>query len=71
LIAFTPKKDIRVVADSWYAAAPEDFFIFRYLMRPSLLQALWQQDGAKHLMQFFKDFKAGKRPKLILCAATQ
>jgi hypothetical protein len=48
------EEDIRAVADSWYAAAPEDFLIFRYLMRPSLLQAWWQQDVPKRLMQFFR-----------------
>jgi N-terminal domain of anti-restriction factor ArdC len=53
------------------ALAREDFWRFRLLINPQMHQAWWQQDVAKHINQFYADFIAGKRPKLILQAPPQ
>ena len=44
---------------------------FRHMVRPGLLPAWWQQDVANHLMQFYRDMKAGRRPALVLQAPPQ
>jgi hypothetical protein len=48
-----------------------NFWAFRRYIRPELLDAWWQEDVAGRLMQFYQDFKAGKRPKIILEAPPQ
>jgi predicted phage terminase large subunit-like protein len=48
-----------------------NFWAFRNVVRPDMLEAWWQKDVAARLMKFYLDFKAGKRPKLILEAPPQ
>ena len=47
------------------------FWHFRVLMHPTMLQGWFQYDVAQHLQQFFIDFKAGKRPKMLLSSPPQ
>ena len=39
------------LARSWYTKTRYDFQTFRYIMRPKMLRAWWQEDVAYHLMQ--------------------
>jgi predicted phage terminase large subunit-like protein len=59
----------------FYARGDKDhlgnFWAFRNIVRPTMLRAWWQEDVAARLMQFYLDFKAGKRPKIILEAPPQ
>jgi hypothetical protein len=53
------------------AQARENFWAFRLWMHPELLWSWWQWDAAQNLQQFYEDFVAGKRPKVILQTAPQ
>ena len=53
------------------AQARENFLAFRLYMHPELLWSWWQCDAAEKLQEFYEDFVAGKRPKLILQAPPQ
>jgi predicted phage terminase large subunit-like protein len=53
------------------AEAREDFWAYRKVMTPSLLEGWWQIEVAAQLQRFVVDFLAGKRPKLVLQAPRQ
>ena len=53
------------------AKCREDFLTFRHFVRPKLLDAWWQRELASHLMTFWADLKAGKRPALVIQAPPQ
>ena len=53
------------------AQARESFWAFRLWMHPELLVSWWQWDVAQNLQQFYDDFVAGKRPKIVLQAPPQ
>jgi predicted phage terminase large subunit-like protein len=63
--------DFRKHEDLLHSKARSDFYIFRKLIRPNLIQTWWQVDVANHLMQFYQDMKDGKRPALLLQAPPQ
>ena len=69
------RKMTQAEVDVWeeriYADAREDFLSFRQLVHPGLIDTWWQRDVAKHLMIFWRDLKAGRRPALILQAPPQ
>lgn len=60
-------------ADSIASAAYENFWYFRQLMNPRLkLKGYWFPGAlAQQLRKFWDDFKAGKRPILLLCCPPQ
>jgi hypothetical protein len=45
----------------------DDFGFFRQHIRPSMLWGWWNEVVATELTEFYKDFVAGKRPKLAIC----
>ena len=53
------------------AQARESFPAFRLWMHPEMLMSEWQRDAAENLQQFYDDFVAGKRPKIVLQAPPQ
>jgi len=57
--------------ESWYAAAREDFWTFRCMVRPRLIPGWWQNVVADQLTHFWHELKAGRRPKLVLGAPPQ
>jgi|KBSSwiStaDraftv2_1062776.scaffolds.fasta_scaffold81054_2 predicted phage terminase large subunit-like protein len=57
--------------NSWYALARKDFWTYRCMVRPNLIEGWWQQEVADNLTTFWYDLKAGKRPKLVLGAPPQ
>ena len=48
-----------------------DFYAFRQYMHPKNKDGWFQRDVAENLMQFYTDFTAGKRPKLVIEAPPQ
>jgi predicted phage terminase large subunit-like protein len=63
--------DIKTQVAGFYAKARYDFYVFRKLIRPNLIQTWWQWDVAQHLEQFYRDMVDGKRPALLLQAPPQ
>jgi predicted phage terminase large subunit-like protein len=59
--------DIRATA----AIAREDFYAYRCFMHRDMLRGWWQYMVAQELQTFYKDWRAGKRPVLILQAPPQ
>ena len=59
------------IAEWQGAECRRDFYFYRKMIRPKFIECWWQQDVALHLMQFWKDFKAGSRPVLVLQAPPQ
>jgi predicted phage terminase large subunit-like protein len=53
------------------AQARENFWAFLLWMHPELLVSWWQWGAAQNLQQFYDDFVAGKRPKIVLQAPPQ
>ena len=53
------------------AQARENFWAFLLWMQPELLVSWWQFDVAQNLQQFYDDFEAGKRPKIVVEAPPQ
>src|SRR6266516_2748370 len=47
------------------------FWTFRMYIHPTMKRGWWQQKTAKDLQQFYRDYRAGKRPKLVLQAPPQ
>jgi predicted phage terminase large subunit-like protein len=64
------KRLLAEAARAW-AQAREEFFAFRQYMRPDAVWNWWTQEVALELQQFYGDFAAGKRPKLVLMAPPQ
>ena len=77
MVRFPPKKttltarEIELLLEAKGALARENYLAFRRLIRPNLIDAWWQNDVGHHLMRFWQDFKAGKRPALVLQAPPQ
>jgi predicted phage terminase large subunit-like protein len=65
------REDADIYERSWCALAKRDFWTFRRMMRPALLQGWWQQVVADNLTLFWRQFCDGKRPKLVLGAPPQ
>ncbi|MCL2645223.1 MAG: phage terminase large subunit [Betaproteobacteria bacterium] len=47
------------------------FWAYRQYMRPAMVKGWWQKEIARHLQQFADDYKAGKRPKLVIQSPPQ
>src|ERR1700688_2574158 len=63
--------DVKAVDEWAMAKARENFWVFRKWIHPNLIRSWFQYDAAKHLQQFYADYRAGKRPKLLLSTAPQ
>ena len=76
LVARLPKRNLtgahrQQVKDGLDHNARNNFWEFRQLARPQIYLAWWQKLTAQYLLQFYRDFKHGRRPKLILMAPPQ
>jgi hypothetical protein len=49
----------------------KDFGFFRQHIRPRMQWGWWNEVIATELTEFYKDFVAGKRPKLAICSPPQ
>ncbi len=63
--------DVEAIEGTKQAYARANFLSFRRYVRPKLIPAWWQRDAAAHLMRFWADLKAGKRPALVIQAPPQ
>lgn len=65
-------RDTLLKANRYYALeAKDDFWVYRQYINPKLKISWFQKEIAYALMQFYEDYKAGKRPKLIIEAPPQ
>lgn len=70
---------MKLDVDSWaddyagtlYALARNDFGLFRQLIHPDMFWSWWTDEVARELHRFYRDFMAGRRPKLVLMAPPQ
>jgi hypothetical protein len=53
------------------AHARRDFWQYRIMIDPAILDGWWQIHASDHLQDFYEDIEAGKRPKLVLQAPPQ
>jgi hypothetical protein len=69
------KLDLDAWADDYagtlYVLARDDFSKFRQLIHPDFLWGWWADEVARELNRFYRDLKAGRRPKLALMAPPQ
>jgi hypothetical protein len=49
----------------------DDFGFFRQHVRPTMLWGWWNEVVATELTEFYQDFVAGKRPKVVICTPPQ
>lgn len=65
-------RDLLIKANKYFALeAKENFWVYRQFLTPNLKLSWFQKEIAYALMQFYQDYKAGKRPKLIIEAPPQ
>ena len=65
-------RDTLLKANRYYALeAKDNFWVYRQYINPKLKISWFQKEIAYALMQFYQDYKAGKRPKLIIEAPPQ
>jgi predicted phage terminase large subunit-like protein len=61
--------------ETWWrylgACARDDFYSFRQLIRPNLVETWWQRDVANHLMWFKREMQEGNRPAMVIMAPPQ
>lgn len=51
--------------------AQSSFWAYRQYLNPKMRIGWFQRDVSRRLQQFFEDYLAGKRPKMILCSPPQ
>jgi hypothetical protein len=64
-------EDLELIEELAAAEARESFLAFRKYMHPELIEGWWVRETARHLQQFWEDFRAHKRPKLVMEAPPQ
>jgi predicted phage terminase large subunit-like protein len=65
------KADIDLIEDFMVAKARESFYHYRLYMNPAHKVGWFYYDISMELQQFYEDFIAGKRPKLVIQAPPQ
>lgn len=63
--------DLDLIERVHMAHCREDFFAYRKYITPSLIEGWFQMEVAEALQTFWEDFKAGKKPVLVLEAPPQ
>lgn len=62
---------IELITNLFHAKARENFYSFRQFIHPDIATGWFQWQVALYLEQFYRDFVAGKRPKLLLMSPPQ
>lgn len=65
------EKDVDLVERAFLAYYRENFWAYRRYINPSLIEGWYQMEVADHLQQFYHDWRAGKKPVLVLEAPPQ
>ena len=63
--------NLDLIDASWRQIVRDDFAYFRQHIRPGMLWGFWNEVVAIELTEFYKDFVAGKRPKIVICTPPQ
>jgi hypothetical protein len=63
--------NIELIEELAAKEAKENFWVYRQFINSNLKLSWFQKEIAYALMQFYQDYKAGKRPKLIIEAPPQ
>jgi hypothetical protein len=63
--------NLDLIGASWRQIVRDDFAYFRQHIRPGMLWGFWNEVVAIELTEFYKDFVAGKRPKIVICTPPQ
>jgi predicted phage terminase large subunit-like protein len=77
MVQFPPEKmnlnegDTAALAKLGYATARKDFYAYRKIIRPNMVETWWQRHLAKNLMWFYRQMVAGKRPAMVIMAPPQ
>jgi hypothetical protein len=61
----------RLVYEAKLAQCRDYFWKFRIHMHPQMQRGWFIEEAAQYLQKFYEDYKAGKRPKLVLQAPPQ
>jgi predicted phage terminase large subunit-like protein len=64
-------EDLDLIERVMYAHARDDFYEFRRMITPGLIEGWWQKEVAAHLEQFWWDWCDGLTPVLVLMAPPQ
>lgn len=65
------REQLGQIGQAYCSIARDNFWYFRKLIDPKLIDAWWQKHAAYHLQWFYEDMVAGKRPKMLLQAPPQ
>lgn len=65
------RTDLGVVDKKRIMQARRSFWAYRQHIHPAMKKGWWQREIARHLQQFYEDFVAGKRPKLVIQSPPQ
>src|SRR5580765_915453 len=65
------KRHVERIARFKFAAARDNFALFRRAIRPTMKWGWWLQEIAEELEYFLADLEAGRRPKLAIMAPPQ
>ena len=63
--------NIDLIDAGWRQIVRDDFGYFRQHMRPTMMWGFWNEVVAAELTEFYNDFVAGKRPKIVICTPPQ
>ena len=63
--------DVDLFDEYELARARKYFWYFHIAIHPMMLQGFFQYEVCRHLQDFWDDFVAGKRPKLVLSSPPQ
>jgi hypothetical protein len=68
-----PDTPLKASRAAWLnqVAARDDFWQYRVMIDPTIINGWWQRHAAGHLQLFYQDIEAGRRPKLVLQAPPQ
>lgn len=77
MVQFPPEKtslnegDAAALRELGFATARRDFYAYRKIIRPNLIETWWQRHVAKNLMWFYRQMVAGNRPSMVIQAPPQ
>jgi predicted phage terminase large subunit-like protein len=77
MVQYPPEKtslnegDTDELKELGYATARRDFYAYRKIIRPNLVETWWQRHLAKHLQWFYRQMVNGKRPAMVIQAPPQ
>jgi predicted phage terminase large subunit-like protein len=65
------REDLELIEQTYIAKSRKSFYAYRRYMNPKLKTGWFVKEISNALQQFYEDYKAGKRPKLVMAAPPQ